>query len=693
MKGQTRLEIWGVLAVAILSIVGDAPGQTIVYVDSTATGTNNGSSWQDAYCFLQDGLAAAAAASKPVEARVAQGLYKPDQGGGKTPGDRYASFELISGVTIIGGYAGLAEVDPNAQDPKSYITVLSGDLKGDDAQISDPWGFVTDPKRDENSEHVVSARTGGETGVIDGFVITGGNTLDGSGAGVYCNVGAVVANCVIGQNKVPCSYGSGGGIMMAGESPEIRNCEVIWNWAVNGGGIGLIQTNGLVKGCTIAHNRAQDSGGGCYVNLAATTTQGRIENCQISDNSAEDSGGGICCLRSWTKLVRCEVSRNSARAGGGCSYYAGINSQNSLTLEWCRLTENVASEDGGGIYFRGGQYSINPCLSLSNVVANGNVADSGGAIACYEAELNLVNSRFCGNKAKKGGALDGWSLYDCNVINCVFAGNVADYGGGICYGPIAQNSHCGAFTNSVVWGNIAKNGPQAALQQGACLTVAYCDVEGGQGKVYLETGTTLTWGDGCMDADPCFVAPGYWGSGLDPNVPVEPNKPDAVWVDGDYHLRADSPCIDKGDPKGDYTGQTDIDNKCRVVGKAINMGVDEEHCFPLTYSTYQDWIALGAPDCWCAPTCGNRYQCDGDADGVMSAFPFMYRVFTGDLAMIVGNWKKKLGDPTLDPCADVDHKDSGGITKYRVFVKDLAILVTNWKKKDAGLPGNCPRPE
>ena len=61
--------------------------------------------------------------------------------------------------------------------------------------------------------------------------------------------------------------------------------------------------------------------------------------------------------------------------------------------------------------------------------------------------------------------------------------------------------------------------------------------------------------------------------------------------------------------------------------------------------------------------------------------------------LIVANWKKKAGDPTLDPCADIDHKDSGGLNKYRVFTGDLNILVANWKKKDTQLPGNCPRPE
>ena len=61
--------------------------------------------------------------------------------------------------------------------------------------------------------------------------------------------------------------------------------------------------------------------------------------------------------------------------------------------------------------------------------------------------------------------------------------------------------------------------------------------------------------------------------------------------------------------------------------------------------------------------------------------------------LIVANWKKKAGDPTLNPCADIDHKNSGFPFRYRVFTKDLSKLVTNWKKNDKDLPGNCPRDE
>jgi hypothetical protein len=76
---------------------------------------------------------------------------------------------------------------------------------------------------------------------------------------------------------------------------------------------------------------------------------------------------------------------------------------------------------------------------------------------------------------------------------------------------------------------------------------------------------TVTFGphtsfEATLEADPCFVDPGYW----DPNgTPEDPN--DDFWVDGDYHLESQagrwdptsaswvqdnvtSPCIDAGDP-------------------------------------------------------------------------------------------------------------------------------------------------
>jgi hypothetical protein len=112
-------------------------------------------------------------------------------------------------------------------------------------------------------------------------------------------------------------------------------------------------------------------------------------------------------------------------------------------------------------------------------------------------------------------------------------------------------------------------------------------------------------------------------------------------------------------------------------------------CFPSSFSTYLTWVALHKPACWCKPPDGSGYQCDGDADGITSPAPAKYRIFSGDLALLVANWKKKAADATLDACADIDHKASPAPAKYQVFSGDLSIVVANWKKKDTALAGNC----
>jgi hypothetical protein len=127
------------------------------------------------------------------------------------------------------------------------------------------------------------------------------------------------------------------------------------------------------------------------------------------------------------------------------------------------------------------------------------------------------------------------------------------------------------------------------------------------------------------------------------------------------------------------------DDNLQVVNPIVT-----RNCFPDCHPDYDEWILMGRPECWCySPYDGTSYQCDGDADSKDSGGILKYRVFTGDLNLIVANWQKKLGDPTLNPCADIDHKDSGGLLKYRVYTGDLNIVVANWKKKDAQLPDNC----
>ena len=180
---------------------------SVVHVDDDAPAGGDGSSWSGAYRFLQDALASAA--GTPTEIRVAQGTYAPDRSeaspGGT--GDRDATFQLLSGVEILGGFAGLGSPDPDARDVTGFPTVLSGDLNGDDGP---PGSFVNNA---ENSRNVVTGDGTDLSAVLEGVTVTGGNA-DGPN----------------NQND-PTMYhlARGGGIWNATGSPTVRDCTIEYN--------------------------------------------------------------------------------------------------------------------------------------------------------------------------------------------------------------------------------------------------------------------------------------------------------------------------------------------------------------------------------------------------------------------------------------------------------------------------------
>lgn len=127
---SAHLCLRGIAIVLFATAPALAAGSTI-HVDDDAPPGGDGVSWATAYRHLSDALATAPGAA---EIRVAQGLYVPDRSdahpGGT--GDRAAAFALRHGVPVIGGYAGRGAADPDAHDPEVYVTILSGDLLGDD---------------------------------------------------------------------------------------------------------------------------------------------------------------------------------------------------------------------------------------------------------------------------------------------------------------------------------------------------------------------------------------------------------------------------------------------------------------------------------------------------------------------------------------------------------------------------------
>ena len=77
MSKITNLKSWLTASVLLLVIVESAFASQIIYVDADAPGADNGSSWTDAYLYLQEALHEA---SSGDIIRVAEGIHKPHEG-------------------------------------------------------------------------------------------------------------------------------------------------------------------------------------------------------------------------------------------------------------------------------------------------------------------------------------------------------------------------------------------------------------------------------------------------------------------------------------------------------------------------------------------------------------------------------------------------------------------------------------
>lgn len=493
--------------ISVSEVDNDEPTSNILFVDASSPGVNNGANWSEAYIELRDAMSIAARFPQVEEVRVGQGTYTPAE----SSGDRTATFQLINGVAIKGGYAGFGQLYPNARDINAYETVLSGDLNGDDIAAADPEDLRDEPSRAENSYKVVTGSGTDETAVLDGFTITAGNA----------------------NRRRPLEHhqDDGGGIYNYEGSPTITNCVISSNSARdNGGGMYNYKGSPLIINCRVTGNSAGGSGGGIY-NLDSSPA---LTNCAFTGNSADSGGGGMYNQDSSATLRNCIFNSNSASSGGGI--YNGYYS--SPVLNNCTFKENLSAYGGGAMF----NVVCSPTLTNCTFRWNSAVSKGGGMVNASSSSI-LTNCTFSKNSAENGGGMynymdrgpAGFDQSNPTLTNCIFSMNFASEDGG---GMYNYNGSSPTLTNCIFWGDT----PEEIYVSDGTTVVTYCDVEGG-------------WpGEGNIDADPLFV---------------DANK-------GDYHLLADSPCIDAGDPN--YVAdpnETDLDGKPRIIGGRIDMGAYE----------------------------------------------------------------------------------------------------------------------
>jgi hypothetical protein len=181
-------------------------GQGPLYVDVSATGSNFGSDWNNAFHSLQDALMMAEC--KNIDTiHIAEGTYFPFN-------QRDTSFILRSDLVIMGGFPSGGSLPAN-RNPVNNPTILSGDI-----------GSVSNTS--DNNYHVVYSGSGVTNAVLDGVIIRNGNANgsgdDMEGSAIY-NLGELtlidvnVNNC-LGTSKV---FNKGSGTVILKGSTILEN--------------------------------------------------------------------------------------------------------------------------------------------------------------------------------------------------------------------------------------------------------------------------------------------------------------------------------------------------------------------------------------------------------------------------------------------------------------------------------------
>ncbi|MCX7424360.1 MAG: right-handed parallel beta-helix repeat-containing protein [Planctomycetia bacterium] len=579
----------------------------ILMVNADATSGGDGSAWDSAYHDLQDALTQAAALNADAVATndvdqiwIAEGTYTPSAEL-ETGDARSASFSLVDGVTLYGGFAG-TETTLDARDWAAHVTTLSGDLgtAGDNA---------------DNAYTVVYCGESIEA-AIDGIAIIGGNANANSwnnpshperisGGGIFNSGTLTVSNSAFSGNSA--SY-NGGGIYSSNDNVTatltVTNCKLSSNSAdyygggvysdsgtlmvmnttfsgnsANYGGGGISSHFGTltVNDSTFSGNSASndDGGGGAIHSIYGTLT---VTNSTLSGNSAGHSGGGICSGYGDLTVVNCTLSGNSAGFGGGIGAW-GYDNDTMVNITDSTLMGNSASSDGGGIY---GNCTT---LTVTNSTLSENSAGFGGGI-CSRGTLTVTNSTLSGNSASDDGG--GVCSYgELTLTNSTLSGNSAILGGGICHNC---TSSALTVTNSMLSGNSASKGGGIYSDGGSATTTLNNTIVAGNGAA---TAPDIYRYDGTLSGSHNLIGDGSGQltlvNGVDGNQvgtsssPIDPGLSDLTRLDNGlwgYYLLPGSPAIDAGD-NGlalDPTGQPlteDVYGNPRIQNSTIDIGAVE----------------------------------------------------------------------------------------------------------------------
>ena len=181
----------------------------------------------------------------------------------------------------------------------------------------------------------------------------------------------------------------GGGILMEGASPTLKDLHIVANHADVGGGIFARDSQATLTRVTLEANSASTSGGG----LAVSGGQVWMEDSEVKANRSSRGGGVYLYGEGQPTLMKVWIHDNVATSQGGGLY---TESATEVWITSLLLSQNKASQGGGGYLS-----SNSTWMEFATVVAN--LADEGGAFYTASTQAPWLSGVILAYGAGGGG--------------------------------------------------------------------------------------------------------------------------------------------------------------------------------------------------------------------------------------------------------------------------------------------------
>lgn len=285
----------------------------------------------------------------------------------------------------------------------NYALYSGGGLLLDGAQGIIKSGFIISNTAHRGAGGGIFLKNEESVLIVDNASISGNKAENGGGIFASDGAGIRINSCIMQNNDAR----AGGAAALLNSSIALHDADVRSNTAINGGGFLIVAGFMSMSGGFIQNNSVTGSGGGIFAGIvneipAEILMSGGV----IKDNEADHSGGGICMtgghlILSSDALVSANRSSAPDYPGGGGGIYA-VNS--TFTMKGQSAVRANHAVRGAGIYLNGEHINFH----FESGVVEENIAkeDGGGIYATVKNNMNISeNAHIEGNTAKNGNEL------------------------------------------------------------------------------------------------------------------------------------------------------------------------------------------------------------------------------------------------------------------------------------------------